>query len=81
MRNITMLQFRKNSESVVRMLRRGQRLTLTYRGKALARLEPIRPRTRDPSGDPLFSVHERAKSSPLGPLDHRQIDRIVYGKR
>ena len=80
MKTVSMLEFRQNAEAVLRSLKRRQQLTLTYRGKPIARLEPIRERKRDASIDPIFRLHEWAQPSPQGPLDHTKIDRVVYGR-
>jgi antitoxin (DNA-binding transcriptional repressor) of toxin-antitoxin stability system len=78
MKTISMLDFRQDSEKVIRSLRKGERLVLTYRGKPLARLEPVHLQRKEPASDPLFHVHEWARPSPLGPLNHDDIDKIVY---
>jgi len=38
---VTMLEFRKNAEGILRRVRRGERFVLSHRGHAAARLEPI----------------------------------------
>ena len=78
MKTISMLELRNNSESVVNQLRKGLSLLLTYRGKPLARLEPIRPEKMRRDEDPLFLLAQTAVPSPLGPLEHEDIDKIVY---
>jgi prevent-host-death family protein len=81
MKTITMVQFRKDAEGILRRVAQGERFLLSHRGKPAARLEPI---TTDPAGrledDPLFRIAERATPSPKGPTDHRDIDRIVYAR-
>ncbi len=78
MKTITMLQFRRDSRSVIHSLRRGERLALTYRGRPLARLEPFRLENRRISEDPFFEIHHAARPSPRGPLSHDQIDAEIY---
>ena len=80
MKTITMLNLRQDSQGIIRMLKQGRRLTLTYRGKAVARLEPLRETRVDSSNDPLFQIHKQSQASPLGPLNHDDIDRVVYGE-
>ena len=74
-----MLEFRLDSRSVIRGLSRGVRYVLTYRGKPLAKLEPILASQVSDPDDPIFSLRKRAQPSPLGTLEHEQIDRMVYG--
>jgi len=78
MKAITMLQFRQDSESIIGLLKRGQRLLLTYRGKPVARLEPVRTKKLHAREDPVFQICQLAEPSPMGPLDHSKIDSIVY---
>ncbi len=52
---------------------------LTFRRKSLARLEPIGEEERPISKDPIFSLEDLAQPSPLGPLSHQDIDKILYG--
>jgi antitoxin (DNA-binding transcriptional repressor) of toxin-antitoxin stability system len=80
MKTITMLQLRTNSRGVVRLLRRGERMTLSYRGLPLARLEPVRTTDTWSAEDPVFKIHHAARPSPRGPLSHDQIDEELYGR-
>jgi len=83
MKTVTMLEFRKDAEGVLRRVARGERLVLSHRGKPAARLEPLRVATPpdDPAGDPFLAIASRAKPSPKGKTRHEDIDRIVYGRR
>lgn len=75
-----MLEFRRNTRSVVTALRRGERLLLTYRGEPVARLEPIVPEvSRVPEDDPLLRVDDFAVDGPGRALTNEEIDRLVYG--
>lgn len=75
-----MLEFRKNAERILRRVAKGERLVLSHRGKAAARLEPV---TAAPGAvlpnDPFFDVGRRATASPKGKTKHAEIDRILYG--
>ena len=72
-----MLEFRQNSEAILHRLRQGERLVLTYRGRPVARLEPLRDALPDPD-DPAYRLFEHA--DPRGEsLTNREIDDIVYG--
>lgn len=77
-----MLDFRRNTRHAVAALRRGERLLLTYRGKPVARLEPVVPEpARVPEDDPLFRIDDFAVDGRPGhPLTNDEIDRLVYGR-
>lgn len=78
---VTMLQFRRNAEGVLRRVARGERLILSHRGKPAARLEPLdAPLAEDAARDPFLSIGRRSKPSPKGPTPHADIDRVLYGR-
>lgn len=79
MRTVTMLEFRRDAEGVLRRVAKGERLVLSHRGKPAARLEPLHPVSSDLSRDPFLSISERAKPSPKGRTKHGAIDRVLYG--
>lgn len=82
MKMVTMLQFRRDAEGVLRRVARGERLVLSHRGKPAARLEPLaRAGQGDLENDPFLSAGRRAKPSPKGKTRHQDIDRILYGRR
>lgn len=61
MKQISMLAFRRDPSPALRAVRRGERLILTYRGKPIARLEPIGPASTTPDrNDPVFRIEEFA---------------------
>jgi prevent-host-death family protein len=77
MAKVTLVEFRRDAEKVIRRVQRGERLVLTRRGRPVLRLEPIQeaPPDRD---DPIYRLAEHA--APGGKsMTNRQIDRIVYG--
>ena len=79
MKSISFVELRTNSEAVVKELKAGKTLVLTYRGKQLAELKPIRDSgKRSPETDPLFDIERIAQPSPLGPLNHSDIDSLLY---
>lgn len=81
-KTVTMLEFRKNAERVLRRIAKGERLVLSHRGKAAARLEPVTPTPGTLSAnDPFLSIGRRATGSPKGKTKHAEIDRILYGGR
>jgi prevent-host-death family protein len=77
MKAVSMLEFRKRADEVLKQVCKGQAFVLTYRGKPVARLEPIRQQTVDPD-DPIYRLAELA-SDAAGSLTNTQIDEILYG--
>ena len=66
-------QFRR----VLRAVKAGRSLTLTYRNKPLARIVPLKPDTEISPHDAVFRLHELAE--PIGPLTNAEIDAAIYG--
>jgi prevent-host-death family protein len=80
MKTVTMLEFRKNAEGILRRVGRGERFVLSSRGRPAARLEPITAApVSDPATDPFLTIGRRAVPSPKGKTRHADIDRILYG--
>jgi prevent-host-death family protein len=80
MKTITMLEFRRDARRALEAVRRGERLLLTYRGKPVARLEPVGTDAGEvPEDDPLLRVDDYAIEGPGGPLANEEIDRLLYG--
>jgi prevent-host-death family protein len=76
MEQVSVLEFRRDAEAVIRKVRRGQRLILTYRGKPVLRLEPIEVSAPSPD-DPFYQLAQLA--TPTGkPLTNAEIDQTVY---
>jgi prevent-host-death family protein len=63
---------------VLKAVKAGRTLTLTYRNKPLARIVPVKPQAQIPADDSIFCLHELAE--PMGPLTNGQIDALVYGQ-
>ncbi|MFH0920729.1 MAG: hypothetical protein V1913_10235 [Fibrobacterota bacterium] len=78
MKTITMLEFRKNSEQVVNWARQGLRMVMTYRGKPVLRLEPIREAVNSAADDPFYHLSEKAEKNG-GNLSNHEMDRLIYG--
>ncbi len=80
MKTVTMLQFRRDAEGILRRVARGERFVLSHRGRPAARLEPVdAPQELDPNKDPFLNIGRRATPSPKGKTAHPDIDRILYG--
>jgi prevent-host-death family protein len=77
MKEISMLDFRRDAERIIARVQKGERLILTRRGKPVARLEPIRNEAFR-AEDPFYSLCELAE--PAGSLTNRRIDEILYAQ-
>lgn len=76
-----MLQLRRDAKRWLEAVRRGEPLLLTYRGKPVARLEPVRAESAAvPDDDPLLNVDDFAVDGPGGALENEEIDRLIYGQ-
>ena len=65
MKEISMLEFRRDARRVLAAVRRGERLVLTYRGKPVARLEPVATSRGAPmEEDALLRLDEYAVDGP-----------------
>lgn len=77
MKTVTMLEFRRHADRVLRRLEGGERLLLTYRGRPVARLEPVAGEAIR-SDDPFYSLpvidDPEARS-----LTNAEMDREIYG--
>jgi prevent-host-death family protein len=76
MEKISILEFRRHAGSVIRKVRQGKRLLLTYRGKPVMRLEPIRESKISPD-DPFYAITQLATAKGQS-LTNEEIDQIVY---
>lgn len=63
---------------VLRAVKAGRSLTLTYRTKPLARIVPLKGEQPIAEDDPIFRLDELAE--PIGPLTNAEMDRLVYGE-
>ncbi len=83
MKTVSMLELRRHSEAVVADLRRGLPLTLTYRGKPLARLMPVAAAPEEiTADDPLYTLssHADAGDAENAAMSNAQIDQALYGQ-
>lgn len=75
-----MLEFRKHARQALEAVRKGERLLLTYRGVAVARLEPVPSDSSSiAADDALLRLDDYAMDGPGGALTNEAIDRSVYG--
>ena len=63
---------------VLRAVKAGRALTLTYRNRPLARIVPVPAKQEIPENDSIFRLHELAES--IGPFTNAQIDASIYGE-
>jgi len=77
MDTVSMVEFRRDAEAVIRKAQQGKRMILTYRGKPVMRLEPILD-TPD-ADDPFFALGQLADAEAES-LSNQQIDREIYGE-
>jgi len=71
-------EMRFKFERVLRAVKQGRSLTLTYRNKPLARIIPLKQEAEIPTNDPVFRLHELAE--PMGPLTNGEMDVAIYGQ-
>jgi prevent-host-death family protein len=76
-KTISMLDLRQRAEQIVEQVRAGETLVLTYRGRPVLRLEPIRAEAA-PADDRFYRLADLA-SDRGKTLSNREIDEIVYG--
>jgi prevent-host-death family protein len=81
MKTVTMLEFRKDAEGILRRVAKGERFLLSHRGRPAARLEPVVTHGPDDlATDPFLTIGRRALPSPKGKTRHTNIDKILYGR-
>ena len=73
-----MVELRRDAEGVLRRVRQGERLVLTYRGRPVARLEPYASPVAS-TDDPLYRLAELSVDEGETPSND-QMDAIVYGR-
>jgi prevent-host-death family protein len=77
MEKVSVLEFRRDAKAVIRKVRQGKRLIMTYRGRPVMRLEPIATSTPSKE-DPIYKLGELGTSAGQ-PVTNEEIDQIVYG--
>ena len=71
-------ELRLEFDRVLKALKQGRSLTLTYRNKPVARIVPIEEQHALREDDPIYHMYELAEAIG-GPLTNKDIDRLVYG--
>jgi len=62
---------------ILKAVKEGRALTLTYRNQPLAQIVPIRKRPEVLENDPIFHLHTLAE--PMGSMTNKEIDSAIYG--
>ena len=71
-------ELRLKFERVLKAMKQGRSLTLTYRNKPLARIVPLKEKHLPREDDPIYRMYERAE--PIGsPLTSKEMDQLIYG--
>ena len=78
MDTVSVLEFRRDANTVIRKVQQGKRLILTYRGKPVMRLEPILNQNIGPD-DPFYSLDQIAVAGGQT-LTNEEIDQVIYQK-
>lgn len=71
-----MLELRKNTGKIIRWSQQGQRMTVTYRGKPVMKIEPIVPEKAS-IDDPFFNLGFVAENL-AGSLSNEEMDKLIY---
>ncbi len=77
MKTVSMLDFRNRAERIIAEVQRGQPMVLTYRGKPVLQLQPLR-QDEVAEDDPLYELAHRADAKGKS-LTNRQMDKLIYG--
>jgi antitoxin (DNA-binding transcriptional repressor) of toxin-antitoxin stability system len=78
MTTISLTEFRTRANAILKQLNKGRAFVLTYRGKPVARLEPIYAQAVH-ANDSIYCLAELASDAGAS-LTNAQIDEIVYGR-
>jgi prevent-host-death family protein len=72
-------ELRLNFDRVLKAVKQGRSLTLTYRNKPLARIVPLKEERLLSGDDPIYRMYELAE--PVGiPLTNEEMDNLIYGR-
>ena len=71
-------ELRLKFDRVLKAMKQGRILTLTYRNKPLARIVPLNEERSLSEDDPIYRMYEFAQ--PVGaPLTNDEMDKLIYG--
>jgi prevent-host-death family protein len=77
MKTVSMLELRQRADQIIGRVRRGERFLLTYRGKPVAKLEPVQD-TAIAADDPFYRLADLAADKGKS-LTNREMDELIYG--
>ena len=72
-------ELRLNFDRVLKAVKQGRSLTLTYRNKPLARIVPLKEERPLSEDDPIYRMYEFAESI-AAPLTNDEMDNLIYGR-
>ena len=76
MKEVSMLEFRRNAREVIEKISSGECMVLTYRGKPMVRLEPVEEE-RIREDDPFYKLPEMAEEDGES-MSNEEMDRTIY---
>ena len=76
MKQISMLEFRKNAEKIIQWAKQGKRMIMTYRGQPVMRLEPIIDEVIG-EDDPFLQLDGIVEGKKEN-LSNNEMDKIIY---
>jgi len=76
MNTVSIVDFRQHAEQILKRVQDGERLVLTYRGKAVARMLPMQD-NQIKEDDPIYCLASKAGDDPV-PVDNEAMDRLIY---
>lgn len=79
MSEITMTQFRRNTQEIIERVVSGKQMVLTYEGKPVMRLQPI-PGDQWCDNESFYDLPELAASRGES-ISNETMDRVIYGQR
>jgi prevent-host-death family protein len=72
-------ELRLNFDRVLKAVKQGRSLTLTYRNKPLARIVPLKDEQLLSEDDPIYRMYELAEFIGV-PLTNEEMDKLIYGR-
>jgi prevent-host-death family protein len=78
MKTVSMLDFRNRAERIIAQVQNGQEMVLTYRGKPVLRLQPLRE-DEVAEDDPFYVLDQHAEVKGKS-LTNQKMDKTIYGE-
>ena len=79
MKTVSMVEFRKNAEKILKKARNGETMILTYRRKPVVKLEPI-VEEKARKNDPFYSLGAIADLKGKT-MTNEEMDSIIYDEK